>query len=52
MFINTMLPENARRGLTIEQLGRCIGMLGAGYSQHDVANALNVSQSVVSRACN
>lgn len=45
-----MPPQRVRRRLTTEQLGRCIGMLDAGYSQRDVANALNVSQSVVSRA--
>ena len=47
-----MPPQHVRRRLTTEQLGRCIGMLDAGYSQRDVANALNVSQSVVNRTWN
>ena len=51
-FINTMPPQRVRRRLTTEQLGRCIGMLDAGYSQRDVANALNVNQSVVNRTWN
>ena len=46
----TMPPQSVRRRLTTEELGRCIGMLDAGYSQRDIANALNVSQSVVNRA--
>jgi hypothetical protein len=52
MFINTMLPHGARRRLTTEQLGRCIGMLDACYSQDDVANALNINQTVVNRPWN
>ncbi|XP_062566639.1 uncharacterized protein LOC134230084 [Saccostrea cucullata] len=47
-----MAPQSVRRRLTTEQLGRFIGMLDAGYSQRDVANALNVSQSFVNRAWN
>lgn len=48
----TMSPQRLRRRLTSEQLGRCIGMLDSGFSQRHVANALNVSQSVVNRAWN
>jgi hypothetical protein len=44
--------QRVRRRLTTEQLGRCIGMPDAGYSQRDVAYALNVSQRVVNRARN
>lgn len=47
-----MPPQRQRRRLTSEQLGRCIGMLESGFSQRHVANALNVSQSVVNRAWN
>jgi hypothetical protein len=51
-FINTMPLQHVRRCLATEQLGRFNGMLDAVFSQHGVANALNVSQSVVNRAWN